>query len=263
MSPRSSSSGAGRGGFSQKDRPLPAERAVTIYLNEHEVTTLQATPEYLDELAVGFLHNEGLVADRRAVENIEVDRKKGLVWVSSPTAKDEDLYLRRRYVTAGCGQGMTFISVGHAKDISPIPPGDFIPTDELLGFMQDLERASVLHRTSGGVHACGFARPGHHALLVAREDIGRHNAVDKVLGRLMLDGIPTDGGILLTTGRISYEMVVKTAKAQVPVALSRTAVTDLAAEIADDLGVCLVAYVRGQRFRVVTHPERILMRKKP
>jgi len=247
-----------RHGKRYKERPLPAERAVTIYLNEHEVATLQVTPQHLDELAAGFLHHEGLLEDREAIERLEVDRKKGLVWVTAPTARDEDLHLRRRVVTAGCGQGMTFISAGHAKGITPIPPSDPVSGADLLDYMRQLDEASIMHRTTGGVHGSAFARPGEPEILVAREDIGRHNTVDKVLGRLMLDGVSPEGGIMLTTGRISYEMVVKMAKARVPIALSRTAVTDLAAEIASDLGVCLIAYVRGTRFRTVTHPERLI-----
>lgn len=241
-----------------KERPLPAERAVTIFLNEHEVATLQASPEHYEELAVGFLRNEGLIGSRADVANVEVDRRKGMAWVTSPTAKDEDLHLLKRYVTSGCAQGMTFVSVGHAKGIEAVPPpAEPVPATELIDLMRMLDQASVQHRTTGGVHAAAYARPAAHELVCAREDIGRHNCVDKVFGRLLLDDIPSEGGILLTTGRISYEMVVKTAKAKIPLALSRTAVTDLAAEIANDLGVCLIAYVRGRRFRTVTHPEHV------
>lgn len=241
-----------------KERPLPAERAVTIYLNEHEVATLQASPEDYDELAVGFLRNEGLIDERADIEGVEVDRRKGLAWVTSPTARDEDLHLMKRYVTSGCAGGMTFASVGHAKGITPVePPAEPVPGAELLEFMRQLDEASVMHRTTGGVHAAAFARHGEPKVVCAREDIGRHNCVDKVLGYLLMQDSPSEGGILLTTGRISYEMVVKTAKARIPIALSRTAVTDLAAEIAADLGVCLIAYVRGKRYRVVTHPGHV------
>lgn len=241
-----------------KERPLPAERAVTIYLNEHEVATLQASPQHYDELAVGFLLSEGLIDSRAAIDSVEVDRRKGMTWVTSPTARDEDLHLRKRFVTSGCAQGMTFASVGHAKGIAPVEgPEPPIAGSELLEAMRQLDKASVMHRSTGGVHAAGFARPGVSQLVVAREDIGRHNCVDKVLGRLLMDDEPSEGGILLTTGRISYEMVVKTAKARIPIALSRTAVTDLAAEIATELGVCLVAYMRGTRYRLATHPEHV------
>jgi FdhD protein len=237
-------------------RPLPAERPVTIFLNEREVVTLQATPRHLDELAVGFLVSEGLIAGAGDIERLEVG-KKGIVKVTSPTAAEEDFGLRRRVVTSGCVGGMTFSSAGHAKDIAPLPPGAPVPAEDLLHLMVLLDQASEMHRTTGGVHAAGFGTAGAGELAVAREDIGRHNSVDKVLGRLMLDGIDPSSGVLLTTGRVSYEMVVKAAKARVPIVLSRTAATDLAAEIASDLSLCLIAYVRGSRYRVVSAPERV------
>jgi FdhD protein len=239
-----------------RERPLPAERPVTIFLNEHEVVTLQATPTHLDELAVGFLFSEGLITGPGDIQRLDVG-KRGIVKVVSPSSTDEDFGLRRRYVTSGCAEGMTFVSAGHAKDITPIPPAPPVPAARLVRMMTLLEQASEMHRTTGGVHACGFGTVDADELAVAREDIGRHNSLDKVFGRLMLDGIDPSGGVLLTTGRISYEMVVKAAKAKVPIVLSRTAVTDLAAEIASDLSLCLIAYVRGSRYRVVSAPERV------
>jgi FdhD protein len=121
--------------------------------------------------------------------------------------------------------------------------------------MGQMAREGSLYRETGGVHACAFARDGH--TLIVREDVGRHNAVDKVLGRAWLDRVPTEGGVLLTTGRISYEMAVKAAKARVPVVVSRTAVTELAAEVAATVGLTLVGYARGGKLTVYTNPDRV------
>ncbi len=113
------------------------------------------------------------------------------------------------------------------------------------------------YRDTGGMHACALSQRG--TICVVREDVGRHNAVDKVVGQAWLDHIPTEDGVLLSTGRISYEMAVKAAKARAAIVVSRSAVTDLAAQIADELGITLVGYARGGRLTVYTHPERVVM----
>ena len=130
-----------------------------------------------------------------------------------------------------------------------------VSADELYDLIGDMARRAEMYRDSGGVHACGLAREGK--LLIVREDVGRHNALDKVLGRAWLDRIPTADAILLSTGRLSYEMTVKAAKSRVPIAVSRSAVTDLAADVADELSITLVGYARGGKLTVYTAAERV------
>ena len=119
--------------------------------------------------------------------------------------------------------------------------------DELYDLIGEMARRAEMYRDTGGVHACGLARDGK--LEIVREDVGRHNALDKVLGRAWLDRVPTGDAILLSTGRLSYEMTVKAAKSRVPIAVSRSAVTDLAADVA----VRAQHHARGLRPRRQTH----------
>ncbi len=234
---------------------LPAERAITVYMNGVEIATVQSSPSYLDEMAVGFLLAEGLIGERDALRSVDVDQKRGLVFIETDEGVPDELVYKRRYVTSGCGKGITFSSVGHAKGLDTVTSTLTVQPDELLSMVQQLHLAATQRKETGGVHGCAFGREGQIVLL--REDIGRHNAVDKLLGRAWLDRIPTDDLVLLSTGRVSYEMAVKAAKAKVPIVVTRHAVTDLAAEITEDLGVTLVAYCRGNRMVVCTHPERI------
>jgi len=240
----------------RRARTMPSERPVTIHLNDTEIATVQATPHDLEELGIGFLLSEGLLTQREALLGVDADAKRGMVWVSSSEQVPADLSERTRYLTSGCGKGMTFASIGHARGLAPIESPMTVTAEQVYTLVRELGDAATMYRDSGGMHAAGLGKDG--SLLVAREDVGRHNAIDKVLGRAWLDGIATNDAMLLATGRLSYEMAVKAAKARVPVAASRSAVTDLAADLADGLNIALIGYARGGKLTVYTHPERVL-----
>lgn len=238
---------------------MPIERPVTVYMNDVEVATMQATPDDLEELGAGFLVSEGLLTDREALTSVGADYKRGLIYVETSEEVPDELTYRRRYITSGCGKGVTFSSVGHARSLEPVAGGFSVTPEALHGWMRAMNEGATKYRDSGGMQACAFAGGGK--VRFVREDVGRHNAVDKVLGRVWLDRLPTDDATLLTTGRVSYEMAVKAAKAGVPVVASKSAVTDLAADIANSLGICVIGYVRGGAMVVYTHPERVLGEK--
>jgi FdhD protein len=225
-------------------------------MNDVEVATMQATPDDLEELAVGYLVSEGLLSDRGALTRTDVDYRRGLCYVTTGEEVPDELTYRRRYITSGCGQGVTFASVGHARDLEPVTDETVVGAETLQGLMRDMNQLADKYRDTGGMQACALARDG--SVLIVREDVGRHNAVDKLLGRAWLDGTPTAGAVLLSTGRISYEMAVKAAKARVPLVVSKSAVTDLAADIARDLGITVIGYCRGAGMVVYTHPHRVL-----
>jgi len=236
-------------------RSMPSETPVTIYLNDREIATTQATPHDLEDLAAGFLVSEGLITDRDALITIDADAKRGLVWVTSTEDLASDIGERTRYLTSGCGRGVTFASVSDARGLAPIESDMRVSADDIYDLVGEMARRAEMYRDSGGVHACGLAREGK--LEIVREDVGRHNALDKVLGRAWLDRIPTEDAILLATGRLSYEMTVKAAKSRVPIAVTRSAVTDLSADVASELNITLVGYARGGKLTVYTGAQRI------
>ncbi len=240
----------------RRSQGMPSERPITIFLNDEEIATTQGTPEHLADLGAGFLVSEGFITDRDALSGIDVDQKRGLVYVRTSEQAPADVAERKRYVTSGCGKGVTFSSIGHARGIEPVLSSMTVGSDEIYDLMGQLARAAEAYRDTGGLHSCGLGVNGK--LVLSREDVGRHNALDKLLGRAWLDGVSTRDAILLTTGRISYEMAVKAAKAKVPVVASRTAVTDLAADIAERSAITLIGYARGGKLVVYTHPQRIV-----
>lgn len=235
---------------------MPSERPITIHMNDVEVATTQATPSDLEELAVGFLLAEGLLSDRAALKSVDADNKRGLVYVETGESVPDELVYKTRYITSGCGKGVTFSSVGHARDLEHVTSGLHVDADTLHLMMREMSARADAYRDTGGMHACALGRGGE--VLLVREDVGRHNAVDKLLGRAWLDRLATADAVVLTTGRISYEMAVKAAKARVPIVASRSAVTDLAAEIGEELGITLAGYCRGGGIVLYTHAERVV-----
>lgn len=234
---------------------VPVERPVTLHVNDQEIVTLQATPEHLDELAVGFLFSEGIISSRSEVSDVSVDEAKGLVYITSDSADVNDVVYRKRYLTSGCGKGVTFSSLGHARGQKPVSSAMSVGAGHISHMMKELSHGAVLYKQSGGLHSSGLADAD--GLIVQREDVGRHNTLDKIIGRVVLDEIGTAEAFLLTTGRISYEMVVKAAKMRVPLVASRTAVTDLAIDVAKHLRICLVGYVRAGKASVYTEQYRV------
>ena len=233
---------------------IAIERQVTLFANGTEIATVQATPENLDELAVGFLISERVISGPEVLGDIEIDAHRGLVFVSANEDIKPDRTLRARYFTSGCGKGMTFASPDDAEGLEPLDSKACVTPSALAGLMAEMDRAAAIHQRTGGMHACGLAVDGE--LRVVREDIGRHNALDKVCGHAWLNEIALEDGTFLTTGRITYEMVIKAATCGAPIVASRKAVSDLAVEIAEALGITLVGYLRGGHMTVYTHPHR-------
>lgn len=239
----------------RRTRGMPSERPITVYLNGLEIMTSQATPRDLDEFAVGFLHIEGFLTDASAIGPIEVDARRGMVFVTTTEEMPGGLSQRKRYVTSGCGKGLTFTSAGHLTNVEPVESDVTLSAEDIYEMMGQMARSAQMYRDTGGLHSCAIGIDGR--VEIVREDIGRHNALDKALGAAWLAAIPLERAVLLTSGRISSEMAIKAARMHVPVVVSRTAVTDLAAEVATELGVTLVGYARGGKLVVYTHPHRV------
>lgn len=236
---------------------MPSERPITLFLNDVEVATVQATTEHVEDMAIGFLVTESLLKDRDALIGVTVDDKYDFVYVASRETVPEDLVhdTSKRYVTSGCGKGITFSSIGHARGLDRITQDLTIEPVDLYDWIAEMASRSEEYRETGGYHSCGLVIDGE--LVLVREDVGRHNAADKLIGRAWLDRLPMDRAVLLSTGRLSYEMTVKAAKVRIPIVASRSAATDLSVQIADELGITLIGYVRGGKILMYTHPHRI------
>jgi FdhD protein len=228
---------------------VPSEMQLTIYVNLREMVTILCTPTKLNFLVLGFLYAEGIISGMGDVTMMRVCDEESEVDVrlSNP---EYELPVLKRTLTSGCGGGTTFKTQGQRID------SDLVVTPaEVLALMKQLLGHMELYRLSGGVHASALSDSKN--LIVVAEDIGRHNTFYKIQGECLLRGLTTRDRVLLSTGRVSSEMLLKAAGMQIPVVVSRTSPTGRGISLARDLGIALVGYARGSRLLVYSHPERL------
>lgn len=246
-----------RGGrFDAFELPVVREWPLALFVNGQELATMLCTPVKLEALVLGFLRFERIIEDLTDVVELDVDPEEGFAEVRLTR---EVPLPKRRILTSGCTGGLTF-SLELREHQLPREDTSLDPAC-VFPMMHELYEKALLYRESRGIHAAGLS-DGEKLLIVA-EDVGRHNAVDKVQGEALLRQVSTPGKFLLSTGRISSEMLRKGARMGTPFILSRTSPTHLAIEGAKRLGITLIGYVRGDSFTVYSHPERIASTPKP
>jgi FdhD protein len=235
---------------------LVKERPVTIFLDDIELANLMCSPKDLDCLAVGFLFAEGLIKSKKDIKKITADEKDGVVWVELRKAKKSPADLvTRRFITTGCGKGLTFVDATEDGRRLWNKSRFRVRVDCLPQLMKELHRKSRLYRLTGGVHSAAICST--RGILVFNEDIGRHSAIDKVVGECVLRGIKTNDRIMVTSGRISSEILVKAARCRTPIIVSKSAPTDLAVRLAGNFGITIVGFARGSRMNIYSNPWRI------
>lgn len=229
----------------------PPERAITILIDGEELATMTCSPTRLIALTLGFLRVEDLIQGTDDVLLMEVCDDEAVVKVQlAPTARrlPPD---RKRIITSGCGRGVTF-----SLDVVPVEGGMVVRPEQLMRWMGELVASVVEYREHGGMHAAGLF--GESGLEILTEDIGRHNCVDRIAGEAMLQDIPTAGKAVLTTGRISSEMLVKCSRLGAGIAASRTSPTELAVSLAQEANIAVCGYVQREQLRIFHSAGRIL-----
>jgi FdhD protein len=226
------------------------ENGVALSVNGNVWLTLMCTPTHLPALGVGFLYNEGIISNADELEDVHICDNQTIIdiWLNKSVEKPVDW---RR--TTGCTGGYTSVRPDHQSDLSA--QAMIYTPDQINHLVQHLFESQDLYRKAGGVHASALSN-GHDILLVS-EDVGRHNTLDKIAGRMLLENIVPDDRILLTTGRVSSEMLQKAGSIGAPLLISRTSPTSASIEMAETFGITLVGYARSKRFSVYTHQHRI------
>lgn len=263
-------------------RPVIAEIPWVLYIDRREWVTFMCSPVGLHHLALGFMLSEGLIAALDDVWQLKVYLDEHRVYIYFPAADldaelpmpacDEavgsiDVRLRRpppvrgerRILTSGCGGGVTFDDL--SGDRPPLCSDLRITTRQVSALMRQLNEAATLYRASRGVHTSALADT--ERLLVLAEDVGRHNTLDKIRGACLLHGIQTQDCVLISSGRISSEMITKARKMEAPIVISRTSPTVMSIRLAKAWNMTLIGYVRGRQMRIYAGAERVVFDAPP
>lgn len=246
-------------GWATFDARIIRETGVSLAVNGETWLTFNCTPTDLDALAVGFLYNEGIITERSEIAAVDVCKQNTNVdvWLNHPVERPQQW---RR--TSGCTGGYTSqFAPEEGNDELPLPVtgrrGDEaqLSPETILSCMDQLLAVQELYRETRGVH-CSALSDGK-AIRLHAEDIGRHNTLDKLAGRLLLDGADVTPAIVVTTGRVSAEMLQKSARMGAVAVVSRTSPTSQSIAWAESLGITLIGYARRSQFTVYAHPERV------
>ena len=227
------------------------ESLVCISVNGEELATFMCSPRDLREMALGFLYNESLIEGPESIRSIHLSKQNSCVdvWL-----KQDDLNLpQRKIITAGCGGGMTFDDLSQQHE--PLHSNLSVSSNKLADLMRQMHLGATLYHRARGIHTAAIA--DNERLELQVEDVGRHNCLDKLAGSALLNEIETRDKVLLTSGRISSEMINKARRLQTPIICSRTSPTSLSVALAHEWNIAIVAYLRKQRMRVYTNFERI------
>ena len=231
------------------------ERPLTIFLNAQEVVTAMTIGDYPDYLALGFLRNQGMLSDADTITGVDYDEELETVIVRTERKTDYEEKMRKKTRTSGCAVGTVFGDMMEGLQDVVLPQTN-VRTSWLYALSNKINRTPSLYLEAGAIHGtvlCQEDKP-----LVYMEDVGRHNAVDKIAGWMLFEQVMASDKILYTTGRLTSEMVIKTAMMGIPVLASRSGFTAWGVEIAREVGLTLIGRMKGQRFVCLSGEERLV-----
>ena len=237
---------------------IPAERALTVYVDKRELVTLMTLGAQPELLVLGFLRNQRLVQSVREVESITVDWEVGPAAVKTRAGiSDIEARTAKRVVTTGCGQGSVFGDLMAEVD-SLVLPAATLTQQQLYAIVNAIRLQETTYKSSGSVHGCALFRG--EEMLVFVEDVGRHNAIDTIAGWMWLQSDALSAGrdkVFYTTGRLTSEMIIKSAQMGVPIVVSRSGMTQMGYELALRLGLCAIGRATNKRFLCYSGAERL------
>ncbi|WP_126426333.1 formate dehydrogenase accessory sulfurtransferase FdhD [Brevibacillus marinus] len=247
------------GSWTSADDEIAVEYPLTIFVNDEEFATVVCTPSDLDELVIGFLASEGVIGSHRDLKQLLIDTGKGFAYADLQyELKLEQRLFSQRRITSCCGKSrQSFYFFSDARTAKPVTCTVTVTIEDCQRLMRDLQQGSLIHQQTGGVH--NAALYGQQGIVVRYSDIGRHNALDKIFGYCLRNELDMSDKILVFSGRISSEVLLKAAKIGAGILISKSAPTDLALNLAEELGITAVGFVRNGRANVYTGAHRVVM----
>jgi FdhD protein len=238
---------------------IPAERPLTVYVDKRELVTLMTLGGAPEALTLGYLRNQRLVRSLDEVDSVQVDWEVNAVAVITRNGiADVEERTSKKVVTTGCGQGSVFGGLMDEIDTISLSPDARLKQSTLYKVVDAIRVHKSIYKQAGSVHGCAlFSNDGEMLYFV--EDVGRHNAVDAIAGRMWLDNVVGEDNIFYTTGRLTSEMVIKGAQMGMPFLLSRSGTTQMGHMVAERLGMSLLARCTGKHFLLLTGKERLIL----
>ena len=237
------------------DLRVVEERPLTIYLNSREIVTAMTIGDYPTYLALGFLRNQGMLSATDVVTAVDYDEELEVVVVRTKVETNHEAKLQKKTHTSGCAVGTVFGDMMEGLENLELPQTP-LKTSDLYALAATISRTPSLYLEAGAIHGTVLCQG--NTPLVYMEDVGRHNAVDKIAGWMFAEGISPDDKILYTTGRLTSEMVIKTALMGIPTLVSRSGFTAWGVEIATQVGLTLIGRMKGQRFTCLAGDHRLI-----
>ena len=237
------------------------ESILSIHVNSEELTNFSCSPAHLEEMAVGFLFTSGVISEIDEIAKMQLcpDNSKVSIVLKENIPFDNRKWQRQQTITSGCGQGKSFYTQAPNNNLNKITSPLTISAEYISELFSDLRNISVGYKNTGCIHLAALIKKEGPSIM--REDIGRHNAIDKVIGAGLRLKFDFSQYILCCSGRISSDMLLKAGRAGIPIVASRAAPTSLAVDFATEIGITLIGFIRGNRFNIYSHPERVLQIK--
>ena len=232
------------------------ERPLTLYLNGQEIVTMMTIGDHPDLLAAGYLFNQNMLRADDVITAIDHDDDLDVIVVRTERETDYEEKLKKKVQTSGCAQGTMFGDLMEEFEDVKLNDGACVHTSWLYELQKKINTVPSLYLKAGAIHGCVLCEKDKPVLYV--EDVGRHNAVDKIAGYMLLNNIPAGDKIFYTTGRLTSEMVIKTVKMGIPILLSRSGFTAWGVDLAKQAGLTLIGRMRGKRFVVLAGESRVI-----
>lgn len=243
------------------DASVVVEKPLTIFLNGQEIVTAMTIGDYPDYLAVGYLLNQNMLQSDDVITGIDYDDDLELVVVRTERETDYEEKLKKKVQTSGCAQGTVFGDLMEKIDDIELPGDAEIRTSWMYALSKAINTAPSLYLKAGAIHGCVLCQGD--TPLIYMEDVGRHNAIDKIAGYMFLNDIGPDDKIFYTTGRLTSEMVIKTVQMGIPILISRSGFTAWGVDLARQAGLTLIGRAKGKRFLALSGEERIIFDADP
>ena len=247
-------------GQDEKGEPIETsvviERPLTLFLNGQEIVTMMTIGDYPEYLAVGYLINQNMLRPDDTITGIDVDPEIDAVVVRTERKTDFEEKLKKKTLTSGCAQGTVFGDLMEKFEDIELPRDAVLKTSWLYRLTKKINTAPSLYLEAGAIHGCVLCEEDRP--LVYMEDVGRHNAIDKIAGYMFMEGVKPEGKLFYTTGRLTSEMVIKTVQMRIPILVSRSGFTAWGVELARKANLTLIGRAKGSRFIVLSGAERIV-----